>query len=91
MTARTWSRCRATNAALTASAANDTFVFQFTAQTAAKATIGNFDVAHDVLQLSHATYADAGGGDSRRSQPIRTTPVLRPTPPSRSTRSTRSR
>ena len=47
------------NAALTASGANDTFVFQFDSQTAATATIGNFDVAHDVLQLSHSVYADA--------------------------------
>ncbi|MVT75951.1 adhesin, partial [Bradyrhizobium cajani] len=47
------------NAALTASAANDTFVFQFNSQVAATATIGNFDVAHDVLQLSQSVYADA--------------------------------
>ncbi|MBR1177225.1 VCBS domain-containing protein [Bradyrhizobium sp. KB893862 SZCCT0404] len=46
-------------AALTASAASDTFVFQFNAPAAATATIGNFDVAHDVLQLSHSVYADA--------------------------------
>ena len=46
------------NAALTASAANDTFVFQFDSQIAATATIGNFDVAHDVLQLSPSAYAD---------------------------------
>ncbi|WFU22125.1 VCBS domain-containing protein [Bradyrhizobium sp. CB1717] len=47
------------NAALTASAANDTFVFQFNSQATATATIGNFDVAHDVLQLSQSVYADA--------------------------------
>ncbi|MGJ5221769.1 autotransporter-associated beta strand repeat-containing protein, partial [Bradyrhizobium oligotrophicum] len=50
---------QAPNAALTASAANDTFVFQFGSQPAGNATIGNFDVAHDVLQLSHSVYADA--------------------------------
>ncbi|UFZ08664.1 VCBS domain-containing protein [Bradyrhizobium ontarionense] len=50
---------QAPNAALTASAASDTFVFQFAAQPAGSATIGNFDVAHDVLQLSHSVYADA--------------------------------
>ncbi|WP_161491264.1 beta strand repeat-containing protein [Bradyrhizobium neotropicale] len=47
------------NAALTASGANDTYVFQFNSQAAATATIGNFDVAHDVLQLSQSTYANA--------------------------------
>ncbi|MCP3390548.1 VCBS domain-containing protein [Bradyrhizobium sp. CCGB12] len=47
------------NATLTASGANDTFVFQFNSQAAATATIGNFDVAHDVLQLSQSVYADA--------------------------------
>jgi hypothetical protein len=49
----------APNAVLTASAASDTFVFQFAAQPAGSATIGNFDVAHDVLQLNHSVYADA--------------------------------
>ena len=47
------------SAALTASAANDTFVFQFNPQAAATATIGHFDAAHDVLQLSQSVYADA--------------------------------
>jgi hypothetical protein len=47
------------SAALTASAANDTFVFQFNPQAVATATIGNFDVAHDILQLSQSVYADA--------------------------------
>jgi len=50
---------QALNAVLMASAANDTFVFQFGSQPAGNATIGSFDVAHDVLQLSHAMYADA--------------------------------
>ena len=44
------------SAALTASAANDTFVFQFASPAAA--SIANFDVAHDVLQLSVSAYAD---------------------------------
>ncbi|WP_461331570.1 Ig-like domain-containing protein [Bradyrhizobium huanghuaihaiense] len=47
------------NAALTASGTNDTYVFQFNSQVAATATISNFDVAHDVLQLSQSVYADA--------------------------------
>ncbi|MGJ4929170.1 VCBS domain-containing protein [Bradyrhizobium sp. HKCCYLS2038] len=50
---------QASNAAVTASAASDTFVFQFAAQTRANATITGFDVAHDILQLSHSVYADA--------------------------------
>ncbi|WP_306577633.1 VCBS domain-containing protein [Bradyrhizobium sp. SRS-191] len=50
---------QAPNAVLTASAANDTFVFQFGSQPAGNTTIGSFDVAHDALQLSHAVYADA--------------------------------
>jgi len=49
---------QAPNAMLTASVASDTFMFQFAAQTPANATIGNFDVAHDRLQLSQAAYAD---------------------------------
>jgi hypothetical protein len=43
---------------LMASAANDTFVFQFDSQIAANASIGHFDVAHDVLQLSPSAYTD---------------------------------
>ncbi|MGC2777570.1 MAG: autotransporter-associated beta strand repeat-containing protein, partial [Bradyrhizobium sp.] len=49
---------QAPNAVLTGSAAADTFVFQFAAQPAGSATIGHFDVAHDVLQLSRSVYAD---------------------------------
>ncbi|MBR0778071.1 VCBS domain-containing protein [Bradyrhizobium diazoefficiens] len=48
------------NAALAASAAADTFAFQFNAPSAAAAvTIDGFDVASDVLKLSQSVYADA--------------------------------
>jgi hypothetical protein len=48
------------NAALAASAAPDTFAFQFNSPSAAAAvTIGGFDVDHDVLKLSQSVYADA--------------------------------
>ncbi|MGJ4953912.1 VCBS domain-containing protein [Bradyrhizobium sp. HKCCYLS20291] len=50
---------QAPNAVLMASSGSDTFVFQFGSQPAGSATIGGFDVAHDILQLSHSVYADA--------------------------------
>jgi autotransporter-associated beta strand protein len=46
-------------AALAASAAPDTFAFQFNSPAAAAVTIGGFDVDHDVLKLSQSVYADA--------------------------------
>jgi hypothetical protein len=48
---------RGSDAVLTASAAADTFVFQF-GPTAA-ATISNFDFAHDVLNLTPSAYSSA--------------------------------
>jgi hypothetical protein len=51
---------QAPSAVLTASAAGDTFVFNFNAPPATgNVTIGNFDVTHDILQLSQSVYADA--------------------------------